>query len=473
MNELRREVRRIFCYMTLLLSCDSVAQSKPFKAPFSSPTPQTDFAAERREKRKSDAETIAVFNREMTDAGEKPGIVSVDGSHPGTTGLSFLGVERKAVKSPRFGSLSYGAVRAVGKYEKFPTLSAVVNLARARAERWVFANYFSGDGGYIFDPLWLNEGRTLVIKHGIEWNDFDGYYLYVFDKPTKRIFRLDGGLGNKQLTVSPTRRYLTYVSGGSSFSPIGFRGEDILVTLHVWDAQRNYQAEVATNLRLQGSYSWKSEHELVYSLEEKRGAFLTANSYIYNAATGKSRLWHKECQAPVFSPDGRFVVYATRRNATKNLSPDNAMYVLQTLKSGRKRILKPSLLGEYDMNRQVKWSTDSRLIFSILRVWPYFTPRDHRLFMYNRVSRKAKAWSVLKPHEDVTLLTSSSRGARVFLLRQRMLSEKLLPIGSWDYEFKIDSINTRTQRLTTLWRKKHIQGLAEDSIIFNQTFLKD
>ena len=425
-----------------------------------------------REKRKSDAEVISVFNRERTEAGEKPSVVVVDGSHPGTTGLRFLGAERKAVKPPRFGSLSYGVVRTVAQDQKFPTVTAVVNQSSTGEERWLFANY-GGDSGYIFDPLWLNGGRTLVVKNGIEWNDFDGYYLYVFDKPTKRIFRLDGGLGNKQLTVSPTRRYMTYLSGGSEFGSIGFRGDDDLVTLYVWDAERNYQAEVVRNTKLQGSYSWKSNSELVYSLEEKRGAFLTENSYIYNAQTGKSRLWRRECQAPVFSPDGRFVVYATRQNRAKNFSPDNAMYVLQTLKAGRKRILKPSVLGKYDMNRQVKWSADSRLVFSILRVDSYFTKEDQRLYIYNRAARKAKLCSILRPHEIATLLTSSSRGARVFLLRQRMLSEKPLPVGSWDYEFKIDSINTRTQRLTTLWQKKHIQGLTEDAINFNKAFLKD
>ncbi len=458
--------------MTFTGSRAQVQIAKP-KAPVSSPTPQTDFADEAKEQAKYEEQAQEEVRQMQKEARRPTNQIVVSGAPPGKTGLKWFGTTQRKMETPSsFSVFTYSELKSLRQAGKLPFVYTIVSVDSAKKELLVFANYSVNDGGHLTDPLLLNNNHTVVMKNG-GYGYLQDYTLYVFDKPTKRVFRLTSGLVNPQYTVSPNRRYMTYISGGDEAGPGSFHGGEEPVDLHAWDSQLNHDIKVATNLRLQGSYSWKSDHELIYSQEEKRGAILVPNSYIWDATTGKSRLWLKDCQAPVLSPNGLYVVYAAPLDATKDFSPANSTYVVQNLKSGKKTAVECAGLGKYDPNRQVTWSADSRLAFSMLHLWTDTVVVGHRLFVYDRASRKPLSYALLKPQETATLLASSSKGKRVFLLRQRILSPKLNAVGDWDYGFSVDSVDTQTGKATTIWEKPHILGLSDASIVFNKEFLKD
>lgn len=471
MNTSKSKIMLVFCLLTAPLAGLVYAQSHNLKEPAASPTPQTNFGAEHDSFVQSQQEMRDELTKNRSPLEQAPTKIVLGDESPGTSGVVLIKTERKLTNAKiNLPWLVYSELAFPGIYSKKSRVFTVINSQPSNSieEQFFFSPYSSTDAGYIADPLWLNN-RTIVMKCGV-YNDYNGYSLYVFDRPTKRIFRLCQGISNPLLTVSPDHRYMTYLVGGDS---IGSSDEGQLLQLHVWDAQLNHDTKVATNLRLQGSYNWKSDHELIYSQEEKRGAVLTANSYIWDATTNKSSLWLRDCQAPVLSPNALYVVYAAPLDVTKDFAPDNSTYVVQNLKTGKKTVVERIGLGKYDPNRQLIWSADSRLVFSILRLWTDTVVKGHRLFVYDRASRKPLAFNILKPQQTATLLASSSKGERLLFLRQRILSHKLNAVYDWDYGFSVDSVDTNTGKVTTLLDKKHVLGLSAASIVFDKDFLKD
>jgi hypothetical protein len=473
MNTSKGKVFFILCLLTAPLVGIAWTQSRGPKLPIATPTPQTDFKAEQNKRLQSKKEMQAEFDKELGKHPKEKVIVADE--DPGTSGLVWVGTARKSVAvKPVVDTLTYSELKTLGTYRKKPGTYIVAgfNSLSESEEQYFFSPYSTTDVGYITDPLWLNNDRTLVMKCGV-YGDVSQYTVYVFDKPTKRLFRLTEGLVNPRFTVSPGRRYLTYILGGNSSGPGSMMGGEEPVGLWVWDAKLNHKSEVATNLRLQGSYWWKSKHELIYSQEEKRGVLQVPVSYIWDAVTDKKQFFLLDCQSPVISPDGQYVVYATSLDPTKSFTPDNSTYVVRNLKSGKKTVIERTGLGKYDPNRQVMWSADSRLIFSMSNLWTQQGQKPYRLFVYNRVSGKALSWSFLKPEVHAILLNSSMRGDRVFFLQQRILTKKLTVLKDFDYGFSVESVNTKTGKVTTLIDKKHILGLSDASIGLRKEFLKD
>lgn len=283
-----------------------------------------EFAEEnqkRAENRKiEDQETV----KEAEELGSKATKFVLADDTPGSTGLKLLRESSiDIVADNSVESVSYSILKSFvsGK----PIVTTVVSQRDQKETRYDFANYAVTDPGYIADPFWMRNDEVLVMKAG-RYDYYNGYFLYAFDKKNRRLFRIinNDELSNRSLTTLPSRRYMTYILHGGRFgADTSLSGAEPL-SLWVWDSVENKSTHIADSDDIQGSYFWMSEQELIYSKLEKRNGRMLPISYIWNAATKKSTEWIVDAQAPVFSPDKKYVVYSTSLDATKDFSPDIA-----------------------------------------------------------------------------------------------------------------------------------------------------
>ena len=300
---------------------------------------QDEFVEENRsrvENRKIEAEEAARDAKELGSEATK--FVLAD-DMPGSTGLKLLRESTTEVAgNDSLRSVSYSVLKSFDDGK--PIVTTVVTQEGKKEMRYDFANYSATDPGYIADPFWMRDGEVLVMKAG-RYDYYNGYFLYAFDRKNRRLFRIvPDALNNRSLLVSPSRRYMIYILEGGRFGRDTSTAGAEPLSLWVWDAVENKSVLIAKGNDIQGSYSWKSDQELIYSALERRNERMVPVSYIWDAATKKSTEWMTDVQAPVTAPDGKHIVYSTSLDTAKDFSPENSVYVVREVGSERKLLLK-------------------------------------------------------------------------------------------------------------------------------------
>lgn len=388
---------------------------------------------------------------------------------PGSTGLKLTQsfTSPQTIPAPLV-SLTYSVLGSFA-HDSTPLTTDVVDFS-AQQTHYLFTNGLESDYGYVFDPLWMSSSQNpwLVLKAGRP-GATSVYQLYGYQKSTGRIHRLSPvQLKNRVLTLSPDHRYLTYVAHGGTLGVDSIYGDFKPLELWVWDSQTEHNFLVTTNDGIEGSYSWRSRSELFYSQIETRANRLLDVTYVWNSLTKESKEWMANCRGVVLSPDKTQAIYNAQIDPLKR----ERAYKIKNLKTGAVLVLNRTYLGKVnpdDPSRQIVWSPDSRFVFSVLN-HPSQVPTN--LFVYDTHSRKSVHWPVVKPKMDAKILAISSKGQRVFLLREEVTGQNNV-LYEFNHRYNVVEVNSANGRQRTLWSKENLLGLNSNSVILSKQILQD
>jgi hypothetical protein len=321
-------------------------------------------------------------------------------------------------------------------------------------------NQSLNDPGYVTDPFWMYGENILAFKFG-RFSHGDSYRLCYYDVKRNRVILISSRyLIDTKIYLSPDHRYLAFTAEDGTDTYEEHEGPR-KSSLFVWDSVSKKTSTLFSGFVAEGSVVWKNDKEVVYSNIIKTGGVTRPRSFVWSMNKSKVVETYANSYSVLFSPDGRWMVFNGPRDNTRNYTQANSEYYLRKIGSKKEPEIITRFVGESSANRQLQWSSNSHLLYSVLNS---SSSEKRTILAFNTSTKKVKSWGVTPSSAEAYLLSSSNESEAIYIL-VRSYADKVNPLGEPKQSVSLNVLEPSAGKYSTVFHRDDILGVDPNGIL--------